>query len=151
MQASLHRHVWLNHQSLELIQPPASLFSLEVRRIGLKAQPSDHQGLPGGRVLKNLPANAGASGNAGLIPGLGRSHWVGNGDLAQYSCLKNAMDRGGWWIRVHGVTKSQTRLSTWAHSQTLGRFSWQPAPFLEYGVQSHLINITRDTLIALLT
>ena len=29
----------------------------------------------------------------------------------QYSCLENSMDRGGWWATVHGVEKSQTRLS----------------------------------------
>ena len=29
----------------------------------------------------------------------------------QYSCLENPMDRGVWWATVHGVTKSQTRLS----------------------------------------
>ena len=62
-------------------------------------------------MVKNIPANAGDSGNAGLIPGLGRSHGVGNSDLAQYSCLKDAMDRGAWWVIVHGVTKSQTQLS----------------------------------------
>ena len=29
----------------------------------------------------------------------------------QYSCLENPMDRGAWWAAVHGVAKSQTRLS----------------------------------------
>ena len=29
----------------------------------------------------------------------------------QYSFLENPMDGGGWWAAVHGVTKSQTRLS----------------------------------------
>ena len=29
----------------------------------------------------------------------------------QYSCLENPMDRGSWQATVHGVTKSQTRLS----------------------------------------
>ena len=29
----------------------------------------------------------------------------------QYSCLENAMDGGAWWAALHGVTKSQTRLS----------------------------------------
>ena len=29
----------------------------------------------------------------------------------QYSCLENPMDRGAWWAAVHGVSKSQTRLS----------------------------------------
>ena len=35
----------------------------------------------------------------------------GNGNPLQYSCLENPMDRGAWWATVHGVTKSQTRLS----------------------------------------
>ena len=32
----------------------------------------------------------------------------------QYSCLENPMDRGAWQAAVHGVTKSQSRLSTYA-------------------------------------
>ena len=39
----------------------------------------------------NLPANAG---DAGSIPGLGRSPGEGNGNPLQYSCLENPMDRG---------------------------------------------------------
>ena len=35
----------------------------------------------------------------------------GNGNPLQHSCLENPMDRGAWWAIVHGVTKSQTRLS----------------------------------------
>ena len=35
----------------------------------------------------------------------------GNGTPFQYSCLENPMDGGAWWAAVHGVTKSQTRLS----------------------------------------
>ena len=35
----------------------------------------------------------------------------GNGTPLQYSCLENPMDRGAWWAAVHGVVKSQTRLS----------------------------------------
>ena len=35
----------------------------------------------------------------------------GNGTPLQHSCLKNPMDRGAWWAAVHGVAKSQTRLS----------------------------------------
>ena len=45
-------------------------------------------GFPGGSVVKNLPANAGAIGDAGSIPGLGRSPGGGNGNQPlQYSCL----------------------------------------------------------------
>ena len=45
------------------------------------------------------------------IPGLGRLPGEGNGCPLQYSCLENPMDGGTWWATVHGVTKSQTRLS----------------------------------------
>ena len=44
----------------------------------------------------------------GLIPGLGRSPGVGNGNPCQYSCLKNSMDRGAWWATVYGVAESST-------------------------------------------
>ena len=35
----------------------------------------------------------------------------GNGTPLQYSCLENPRDGGAWWATVHGVSKSQTRLS----------------------------------------
>ena len=35
----------------------------------------------------------------------------GSGNPLQYSCLENPMDGGTWWATVHGVAKSQTRLS----------------------------------------
>ena len=35
----------------------------------------------------------------------------GNGTPLQYSCLENPMDGGAWWVAVHGVAKSRTRLS----------------------------------------
>jgi len=54
-------------------------------------------------VVKNLPVNAGDS-----IPGSGRSPGEGNGNPLQYSCLKNAMDRGAWQAIVHVVTKCWT-------------------------------------------
>ena len=47
----------------------------------------------------------------GSIPGSGRSPGEGNGSPLWYSCLENSMDRGAWWATIHGVTKSQTRLS----------------------------------------
>ena len=55
----------------------------------------------------------------GLIPGSGRSPGREHGNLLQYSCLENPMDRGAWWSTVHRVTKSWTwlkRLSTHAHA-----------------------------------
>ena len=35
----------------------------------------------------------------------------GTGTPLQYSWLENPMDRGAWWAAVHGIAKSQTRLS----------------------------------------
>ena len=58
--------------------------------------------VPGGSVVKNPPANAG---DAGSIPGSGRSPGEGNGNPLQYSCLQNSMGRGAWQAMVHGVTK----------------------------------------------
>ena len=58
--------------------------------------------LPAGSIVKNPPANAG---DAGLIPGSGRSSGGGNSNPLQYSCLKNPMDKG---VTGHGVAKSQT-------------------------------------------
>ena len=65
-------------------------------------------------MVKNLPANAGDSRDAGSISGSGRSPGVGNGKPLQYSGLENFMDRGVWQATVHGVAKSQTQLSTHA-------------------------------------
>ena len=59
-------------------------------------------------MVKNSPAIAGDSGDAGLIPGLGKSPGVGNGSSLQYSYLENSMGRGDWWATVHGTAKSQT-------------------------------------------
>ena len=47
----------------------------------------------------------------GSIPGSGRSPGEGNGNPLQDSCLENPMDGAAWWATVHGVAKSQTRLS----------------------------------------
>ena len=41
------------------------------------------------------------------MPSLGE----GNGNPLQYSCLENPMDGEAWWAAVHGVARSQTRLS----------------------------------------
>ena len=51
------------------------------------------------------------AGDPGSIPGLGRSPGEENGNPLQYSCLENSMRGGAWWATVHGVAKSQTRLS----------------------------------------
>ena len=76
-------------------------------------------GFSGDLVVRKLPAS---TGDTGSIPGSGISSGEGNrthpsilgegdGTPLQYSCLENPMDGGAWWVAVHGVAKSQTRLS----------------------------------------
>ena len=60
---------------------------------------------------KASACNAGDSGDPSSIPGLERSPGRGKGNLFQYSCLENPMDRGAWWATVYGVAKNQTQLS----------------------------------------
>ena len=62
--------------------------------------------LPGGSVVKNLPANAG---EIGSILGSGRSRGEGNGNPLQYSCLRNPVVRGAWQATVHGVAKESDK------------------------------------------
>ena len=52
-------------------------------------------------MVKNLPANAGDIRDVGLITELGRSPGGRYGNLLQYSCLENPMDREAWWATVH--------------------------------------------------
>ena len=60
----------------------------------------EYEGFPGSSSVKNLPANAG---DMDLILGSGRYPREGNGNPLLYSCLGNPMDRGVWWVTVHGV------------------------------------------------
>ena len=68
-------------------------------------------------AVKNLLADAEDLGDAGSIPGSGRSPGGGNGNPLQYSCLENPMDREGWWATDRGVAKSRTRLK-WLSSSS---------------------------------
>ena len=55
-------------------------------------------------MVKEYYCNAGDAGDVGSVPGSGRSSAEGNGDLLQYSCLENPMDRGDWWAAAHRLT-----------------------------------------------
>ena len=65
---------------------------------------------------KNLPTNAG---DMTLISGSGTYPGEGNGNPLQYSCLGIPRDRGAWWAKVHGFSKSQTRLKRLTHTVML--------------------------------
>ena len=62
------------------------------------------QVFPGGSGGKESACSAE---DPGLIPGSGRSPEGGNGNLLQYSCMENSMDRGAWQATVHVVTKNR--------------------------------------------
>ena len=66
------------------------------------------EGLP---MWPNGKESACDAGDAGSIPGSGRSPGVRNGNPLKYSCLGNPTDRGACWATVRGVTKSRMRLS----------------------------------------
>ena len=74
----------------------------------------------------------------GLIPGSGRAPGEGNGNPLQHFGLENPMDRGAWRVTVHGVVKSQTRLSNYTHFSVIwGRytvFSYPESPQVHHGV-----------------
>ena len=67
-------------------------------------QPEKYLGFPC-PVVKNPPYSAR---DTSSILGLGRSPGGGNENTLQYCCMKNPLDRGGWWAAVHGVPKSWT-------------------------------------------
>ena len=64
-----------------------------------------NHGFPGGSDGTQSACNAG---DPDSIPGSGRSPGEGNGNPLQDFCLGNPMDRGAWWTKVRGVTKSRT-------------------------------------------
>ena len=65
-------------------------------------------GFPGSSEGKEFACNAG---DPASIPRSGRSSGEGNGNPVQYSCLENPKEGVAWWATVHGVAKSQIRLS----------------------------------------
>ena len=64
-----------------------------------------NQGLPWWLSGKESVCKAGASRDAGLIPGLGRSSGEGNGSSLWYSWPENPMDRGAWWATIYGIAE----------------------------------------------
>ena len=72
--------------------------------------------------VKESACNAGDTGDAGLIPGLGRSSGRGNGNPLQYSRLEtlSCVDRGAWWATGHGATESDVT----DHKCTPRKYMW---------------------------
>ena len=66
------------------------------------------RGCSGGASVKELACQYRDVGNAGSVPGLGRSPGGGHGNSLQYSSLEKSMGREAWQATIHGVTKSWT-------------------------------------------
>ena len=86
---------------------------------------------PGGSGIKSLPAS---EVNAGLIHVWGRSPGEGNGNLLQYSCLGNPMDRGAWRAIVHGAAKES---DTTCNVCSLAPAHWDPLDCSPPGFSVH--------------
>ena len=77
-------------------------------------------------VIQSLGFPGGSDGKSGCLQcGRTQVQSLGQEDplekaMAPHSCLENPMDEGAWWAAVHGVAKSQTRLSDFTF--TLFRF-----------------------------
>ena len=76
--------------------------------------------LCGGNGDSDSRESACHAGDLGSIPGLERSPGKGNGYPFQYSCLRNTMDRGPWWVTVHGGHKESAKTEQLTHSVIYG-------------------------------
>ena len=128
--------VWLTEHSVSYLKTDCYIPKVLHKAQGLKIHllnqwfsfgvilplPTPSRTFPGGSVVKNLPAHAGAAGDIDSIPGSGRSPEGGNSNPLQYSCLDNPMDREAWQDTVHGVAKCWMWLST--HEDIFGGYNW---------------------------
>ena len=71
------------------------------------------------------------AGDAGWIPGLGRSPGGGHGNPLQYSCLENSMDKGGWWATVHGIAEESDMTEQLNNNSLISQCSLQDFPHPE--------------------
>ena len=80
-------------------------------------------GFPGVLVVKSPPCQCGRPKWCEFHPRSGRSSGGGNSNPLQPSCLENPVDRGAWWVAVHKVEKSRTRLKQLSKCTSLLAFS----------------------------
>ena len=89
-------------------------------------------GFPVDIIGEESACQAGDARDLGLVPGLGRSPAVGNGNPLQYSCLENSMNRRAWQATVQWSHKElvmselarNTHTHTHTHTHTLIAWSF---------------------------
>ena len=88
------------------------------------------------------------AGDPGLIPGSERSPGEGNGNPLQYSRLENPMDGGAWYATVHGVAKSQIRLSNFTFNDivVIACAGLSKVKVLEICFITNVLNCTKNAL-----
>ena len=101
-------YIWASQVALVVKNLPAMQETQEMQFQSLGQEDPLEEGMATHSSSKESACNAGDTGDAVSIPGSGRSPGGGHGNPLQYPCLE---DRGAWWSPVHGITKSQTRLS----------------------------------------
>ena len=85
-------------------------------------------------MVKNPPANGGATGHAGSIPGSGRSPGGGHDNPLQHSCLENPMDRGAWQSMGSQELEDPLEEGMATHSSTLAwEIPWTEEPGSPWG------------------
>ena len=73
---------------------------------------------PGGTVGKESTSQWRRHKRCEFNPWVRKIPQKGNGNSLKYSFLENSMDRGTWWVTVHGVARSPKQLSNWAWART---------------------------------
>ena len=96
----------------------------QTNHVSINGSNVTNQGFPGGVNGKEPACQCWRHKRRSSIPGSGRSPGGGHGNPLQYSCQENPMDRGASWATVHGVTKSQMRLTTLKYN-VIQSFSFQ--------------------------
>ena len=84
-------------------------------------------------MIKNPLVSAGDTRDTGSVPGLRRCSGEGNGNLLQYFCLENSINRGAWldyaYSIDYGIAKNWLRLSTHTHTHTHTHSTFRIGPF----------------------
>ena len=92
-------------------------------------------------MVKDPPADVGDPGDAGSIPGSGKSPGERNGNPLQYSCLENFVDRGAWRATVYRIAESQIQPST-KHNKCIEiqvikkNKNWYPTVLLNFFIRT---------------
>ena len=109
----LLQYSWASLEA-QMVKNLAAMWETYFRSLGwedpLGKETATHSRIDGFPRGSDSKESACSVGDSALIPRWGRSPGGGNGNPLQYSGLDNP-HRGAWWATIHGVTKSQTRLS----------------------------------------